>query len=210
MIQSEKYMDRNIDDLRYIRSTMERSTKFLSLSGISGVVAGLVALCGAFLAHLIMQGEFSVTGIVIYDLLILASVVLVAACSVGIYFSMRKAKKTGTKFWTPVTFQIIKDAGVPLVTGGLFSLILVYNSYFGMTAATMLIFYGLALINAGAKTYDDIKILGVCEIILGLLAALFIGNGLLLWSIGFGVLHIVYGVVMYLKYDMKANKINRS
>lgn len=201
-------MDRNIDNLRYIRSTMERSTKFLSLSGISGVVAGLVALCGAFIAYLIMTRSFAVTGIIIYDLLILAAIVLVCACSVGIYFSVRKAKKMGAKFWTPVTFQLIKDAGVPLVVGGLFSLILVYQGYFGMTASTMLIFYGIALINAGARTYRDIKILGACEIILGLLAGIFIGNGLILWAMGFGVLHIVYGIVMYMKYDAKSDKPN--
>lgn len=201
-------MDRNIDDLRYIRSTMERSTKFLSLSGISGVVAGLIALCGAYLAYLVMEGNLSVTGFVLCDLLILAAIVLVAACSVGLYFSVRKAKKTCNKFWTPVTFQLIKDAGVPLVVGGIFSLILVYNGYWGMTASTMLIFYGIALINAGARTYRDIKILGVCEIVLGLLAGIFIGNGLLLWAIGFGVLHIVYGIVMYKKYDAQSDKAN--
>ncbi len=124
------------------------------------------------------------------------------------YFSVKKAKKTGAKFWAPVTFQLIKDAGVPLVVGGLFSLILVYHGYFGMTASTMLIFYGIALVTAGARTYRDIKILGACEIVLGLLAGLFIGNGLLLWAIGFGVLHIVYGIVMYMKYDAKSDKAN--
>lgn len=201
-------MDNNIDDLRYIRSTMERSTKFLSLSGISGVVAGLIALFGAFLADLIMTRHLSVTGFVLCDLLILAVLILVSACSGGIYFSMRKAKKTGAKFWTPVTFQLIKDAGLPLVIGGLFSLILVYHGYFGMTASTMLVFYGIALVNAGARTYRDIKILGICEIVLGLLAGIFIGNGLLLWAIGFGVLHIVYGIVMYKKYDAKSDKAN--
>lgn len=201
-------MDNNIDDLRYIRSTMERSTKFLSLSGISGVVAGLIALFGAFLADLIMAGCLSVTGFVLCDLLILAVLVLVSACSGGIYFSMRKAKKIGAKLWTSVTFQLIKDAGLPLVAGGLLSLILVYHGYFGMTASTMLIFYGIALVNAGARTYRDIKILGICEIVLGLLAGIFIGNGLLLWAIGFGVLHIVYGIVMYKKYDTKSDKAN--
>ncbi|MBF0574960.1 hypothetical protein [Dysgonomonas sp. GY617] len=201
-------MDRNMDDLRYIRSTMERSTKFLSLSGISGVIAGLVALCGAYLAYLIMKGSFTLTGILLFDLFILATIVLVVACSAGIYFSARKAKKIGAKFWTQVTVQLIKDAGVPLVVGGLFSLILVYQGYFGMTASAMLIFYGIALINAGARTYRDIKILGACEIVLGLLAGVFIGNGLLLWAIGFGVLHIVYGIVMYMKYDAKSDKAN--
>lgn len=201
-------MDRNIDDLRYIRSTMERSTKFLSLSGISGVVAGLVALCGAYLAYLIMKGSLAITGVILFDLLALAAIVLVVACSAGIYFSVRKAKKMGAKFWTQVTVQLIKDAGVPLVVGGLFSLILVYQGYFGMTASTMLIFYGIALINVGARTYRDIKILGACEIVLGLLAGIFIGNGLLLWAIGFGVLHIVYGIMMYMKYDAKSDKAN--
>lgn len=199
-------MEHNLDDLRYIRSTMERSTKFLSLSGLSGVVAGLIALCGAYVAYLTMKGQVSLTGFILFDLLLLAPIVLFLACSVGFWFSFKKAKKIGAKFWTPVTLQLIKDAGTPLVVGGLFSLILVYNGYYGMTASTMLVFYGLALINAGARTYRDIKILGVCEIVLGLFAGVFIGNGLLLWAIGFGVLHIVYGIVMYLKYDAKSDK----
>ncbi|MBT1700273.1 hypothetical protein KK083_25525, partial [Fulvivirgaceae bacterium PWU4] len=58
-----------------------------------------------------------------------------------------------------------------------------------------------ALIQGGSNTYDEIRYLGYCEITLGLIAALFPGYGLLAWAMGFGVLHIVYGAIMYNKYD---------
>lgn len=201
-------MDTNIEDLKHIRSMMERSTKFLSLSGISGILAGVIALIGATLAYLFMQGKLQITGVILYDLFILAAIVLACAGGMGFYFSLRKAKKMGSKFWMPVTLQILKDFGVPMVAGGLFCLLLIYHNATHMVAAAMLIFYGLSLIAAGARTYKDIKILGTCEILLGILAGIFVHNGLLFWSIGFGVMHILYGIIMYCKYDAKAKKNN--
>lgn len=199
-------METNLDDLKHIRSMMERSSKFLSLSGISGISAGIVALIGAYIAHLILEGSFTITGTSLYDFLILAAIVVLLAASVGLFFSLSKAKKTGSKFWMPVTWQILKDFSVPMVVGGLFCLLLIYQGAANMVAPAMLIFYGIALIAAGARTYRDVKILGICEIILGLLAGLFVCNGLLFWALGFGVLHIVYGAIMYFKYDAKREK----
>lgn len=185
---------------------MERSSKFLSLSGMSGVSAGIFALIGAGVGHLILKGEFSITGVLLYDFIILAALVLICALAVGFFFCLRKAKKSGAKLWMPVTWQIIKDFSVPMIVGGIFCVILVYQGALRMVAPSMLIFYGLALIYAGARTYRDIKILGACEILLGLIAGIFVYNGLLFWSIGFGVLHIVYGILIYYKYDMKSAK----
>lgn len=201
-------MNTNIEDLKHIRSMMERSSKFLSLSGISGILAGVIALVGAAVAYMFMQGRIQVTGILLYDLFILAGIVLICAGGMGFYFSVKKAKKMGSKFWMPVTLQILKDFGVPMVLGGLFCLLLIYQHATHMVAAAMLIFYGLALISAGSRTYKDIKILGICEILLGILAGIFVHNGLLFWSIGFGVMHILYGIIMYYKYDAKARKNN--
>lgn len=199
-------METNVEDIKHIRSMMERSSKFLSLSGMSGVFAGIIALMGAALAHFVICGQLDITGVVLYDLTIIASVVLVCAISVGLYFSIRKANKSKSKFWLPVTWQLLQDLSIPLVVGGLFCFIFIYHNILEMVAPAMLIFYGLALIYAGARTYRDIKMLGVCEIILGLLAGIFVYNGLIFWSLGFGVLHVVYGIVMYIKYDLRSDK----
>lgn len=185
---------------------MERSSKFLSLSGMSGVSAGIFALIGAWLGHLILKGEFSITDVRLYDFIILALAVFVCAAVSGLFFCLRKAQKNKAKLWMPVTKQIIKDFSLPMIVGGIFCLILIYQEATHMVAPSMLIFYGLSLIYAGARTYRDIKILGACEILLGLVAGIFVYNGLLFWAIGFGVLHIIYGIVIYYKYDMKPAK----
>lgn len=187
---------------------MERSSKFLSLSGMSGVSAGICALAGAGGAYYILQRRLSFTGDQLYDFVILAFLVLVCATSTGFFFCFRKAKKSGAKLWMPVTLQILKEFSIPMLIGGFFCLILIYQGAVRLVAPSMLIFYGLALIYAGARTYRDIKILGVCEIVLGLVAGVFVYNGLLFWAIGFGLLHIIYGIVIYCKYDMKPAKSN--
>lgn len=200
------FMETNIDDLKHIRSMMERSTKFLSLSGISGISAGSFALVGSIIAHFVVCGQLSFTGALLYDLILIALIVLICAACAGLYFSLRKAKRSKAKFWMPVTIQILKDFCVPMIVGGVFCIILITKNVSFMVAPSMLIFYGLALIYAGAHTYRDIKILGACEILLGLTAAIVVGGDLIFWGFGFGILHIVYGIVMYYKYETKSAK----
>lgn len=210
-------MEKNLEDIKHIRSMMERSSKFLSLSGLSGISAGCVALVGAWIARLIMIGEVSIIGNVLYDVLLVAVTVIMVAAVAGLYFCARKAKKNGLHLWSPVTYQVLGDFLVPMVVGGLFSLILLYQGQVYLTVSAMLIFYGLALITASARTYKNIRVLGAGEIVLGLIAGVYvqisseysvvlIDLGILFWAIGFGVLHIVYGIVMYYKYDVKSGK----
>lgn len=202
------FMESNIDDLRFIRSTMERSSKFLTLSGISGVAAGIVAIIGAFFAYKIVYSDLSFTGNSLIDMIIVATVVLVLAVGLGFYFSLRKAKQVGEKLWNSITIQIFKDGCIPLLAGGIFCFILIVDHSSHLVTASMLVFYGLALINFGARSYRDIRILGACEIVLGVIAGFLPEYGLLLWTVGFGILHIIYGTFMYLKYDYKRNSSN--
>lgn len=199
-------MSENIDDLRYIRSTMEKSSKFLTLSGISGVAAGCVALVGAMIAYKIVYDSLSVTGSMLTDLFILSALVLILSVALGVYFSWRKAQKSGEKLFNGVSFGLFRDGGIPLVIGGVFCIILLHNDCPSLVAATMLIFYGIALIGFGARSYSDIRVLGACEILLGFIAGFIPQHGLLIWTIGFGLLHIIYGAYMYLKYDYKVQK----
>jgi hypothetical protein len=65
----------------------------------------------------------------------------------------------------------------------------------------MLIFYGLALLNASKYTLKEIRYLGMSEICLGLIASAWVQFGIVFWGIGFGMLHIIYGTFMYFKYE---------
>jgi hypothetical protein len=196
------------DDLASIRSLMERSSKFISLSGLSGILAGVYALLGAAAAYCLMQQRLNYDGVTFLQLLNvlpylagIAIAVFVAALVTGLLLTYKKAKKKGQPVWGNTSKMLLFNMAVPLITGGIFMLILLYRGYFGIVAPASLVFYGLALIGAGNYTYTDVKALGISEIILGLIAACFPGYGLLFWAVGFGLLHIVYGSVMYLKYD---------
>ena len=185
---------------------MERSTKFLSISGMSGVAAGIAALLGATAAWFVVYKHWRITHIsLLADFILIAVCVLILAGGSGLYFSRRKARKNGSKFWMPVTRQILGDFMIPMVAGGLFCIALLYHGLTDLAQAATLVFYGLALISAGARTYKDVKVLGICEITLGIAAAFVTRYGLYFWAFGFGVLHILYGIIMYYRYDRKSN-----
>ncbi|HLV50947.1 hypothetical protein [Paenimyroides viscosum] len=195
------------DDLAHIRSMMERSSRFLSLSGLSGVGAGIVGLVTGILAIAILkkyQIDFSTDYVFnekfVFELFVLGASALLLAIFCGCYFTVRKSKKLGLQIWTATTKKILVQLAIPLVVGGVFVLALLQYNLYGLVAGTTLIFYGLALVNAEKYTYSDIKYLGLLEIILGCLSLFFIGKGLIFWTIGFGVLHIVYGVILHRKY----------
>ena len=203
--------EKHTDDLAEIRNMMERSSRFISLSGLAGVVAGLAALQTSVGVYFMFYNY----GINYFDgkrnvypaeltnrLLVYASITLIVALAAGIFFTVRKSKQNQLPIWTRTTKQLLIALFIPLVAGGIFCLALLYHGSFYLIAPATLVFYGLALINAGKYTYGDIKNLGICEIILGLISMFVVGYGLIFWAIGFGILHIVYGIVMYKKYDV--------
>ncbi len=202
-------MNKYENDLTHIRQMMERSSTFISLSGLSGVGAGLVAIVGCLMTFYIL-GQHNIDYFdgkpnyysyqVLWQLASVAIVTLVVALISGVYFTAKKSKKLGYPLWSAATKNTIKAAAIPLVTGGIFCIIITYHHLFYMVAPCMLIFYGLALVSASKYTQSDIFWLGLCELTLGLLAAVFVGYGLVFWGIGFGILHIVYGIWMYQKY----------
>lgn len=204
----------SIEDIRTIRRIMEESSRFLSLSGLSGIVAGLLALSGALAAHFLIIGGSTLR----YDcylaglqaselnpkiLLLVADAlaVLVIALISALYFSWKKAKDDGKKIWTPVSRRLLLSLLIPLATGGALSIILLLREQAGLVVPVMLLFYGLALVSAGKFTYGEVLYLGLLEISTGLVAAAVPGYDILFWSFGFGILHIAYGLFMYRKYE---------
>lgn len=197
------------EDLSHIRSMMERSSRFISLSGLSGVFAGLAAIIGAVYVYFVFQregidyfdGERNIySQALVKELIVTGALILFAALLSGYIFTASKSKKKGLKIWDATTRRLLITFAIPLVTGGIVCLALLYHHFFAFIAPATLIFYGLGLVSAERYTLTDIKYLGYCQIVLGLLSLFFLGWGLMAWTIGFGVLHIVYGLIMHKKY----------
>ena len=128
-------------------------------------------------------------------------IVLLLALAAGIFFTTRKAVKKGHKVWDKLTLRLLINLCIPLATGAVFCLALLKYEMFGLIAPTSLIFYGLSLINGSKYTLNDIRYLGITEIVLGMIGLFNIGYGLEIWAIGFGLMHIIYGTFMWMKYE---------
>ncbi len=191
-----------LKDISEIKNLMNKSSRFISLSGWAGILAGVYALIGAAVAYYLVAN--SGRAYLILDgyvfRLILLDLALIAILSVGtaILITTRSAKNDGVKIWDKTTRTLLMSFLVPLITGGIYILIILQQQKYGQTGALMLIFYGLALINASKYTFSNIKYLGYAEIILGLICACYPGYGFWLWVLGFGIFHIVYGAFMLL------------
>lgn len=200
-----------LKDIAEIKSIMNKSTRFMSLSGLSGILAGTYALVGGFIAQQLLNGYARGEGM-LYMLPIsyvelvligLGMLIAILAAFTGYMLTKRKAKKNNEQMWTPASKQMLVSFAIPMITGGIFIVLLLKYGYYGIIAPATLLFYGLALYNASKYTFSQVKYLGLLEIILGLIALYFIGRGLLFWMIGFGVLHIIYGVIMYFKMEQQ-------
>ncbi|HEV8286646.1 MAG TPA: hypothetical protein VGQ09_20195, partial [Chitinophagaceae bacterium] len=201
-----------LQEISDIKRIMERSSRFISLSGLSGIAAGLCALTGAYLAYNILDNYY-------YDynygsgytersfvelkikLLLLAAIVLAVALILAFVFTWRRARQNHLPIWDLTARKLMWNVLIPLIAGGLFVLAMLQYSEWHFVAPACLIFYGLALVNGSKYTLSDIRYLGYLEIILGLINTQFIHSGLYFWAIGFGVLHIVYGIIMWWKYE---------
>lgn len=204
------------NELAHIRALMERSTRFLSLSGLSGVIAGVFALCGAVLARYHIHEALAPGGDELtygtergsspmndlrWILMMDAASVLSAALIGAFWFTWRRVRSTGQRMWDASAKRLVVNLIVPLGAGGLFCLALLHHGLPGLVAPATLVFYGLALFNAGRYTLDEVRWLGVSELMLGVVSLFWLDAGLLFWALGFGVLHILYGGMMYLRYE---------
>ena len=208
-------------DLAHIRTLMDRSTRFISLSGLSGVFAGVVALAGAWVAQhhvaayaalpgdaltygTLRQGLLDNDGLLI-TLLLDAVTVLVLALVGATWFTWRRSKRLGQELWDQAARRLMWNLLIPLAAGGLVCLALMYHGLPGLVAPATLVFYGLALLNASKYTLDEIRWLALSELVLGVIACYWIGAGLMFWALGFGVLHIVYGGLMWMRHEHGAD-----
>lgn len=202
-----------LKDIKDIKSMMANSSQFISLSGLSGILAGLYALIASFYANELLSNSTGtnykisrssytpVESELIIKLFLIAIAVIVLSILTGLALSNSKAKKQGEKLWNVSSKKLIFNFSLPLVTGGIFAMILILKQNYLYIAPITLIFYGLGCVSASNNTFRDVRYLGITLIILGLCSTYFTGFGLLFWTLGFGICHILYGSVMYFKYD---------
>lgn len=204
----------SLEAIRDIRRMMSRSSRFLSLSGLSGIAAGIWALVGAGIARTMLGSDISLleynlphirtlTDIneIAWRLLLLATAVFCCALGSAFFFTWRRARRQGLPIWDRTSRQVTINILIPLVSGGLVILVLMQYGLITLIAPLCLVFYGLALVNASKYTVNDIRYLGVLEIFLGLINTQYLGYGLYFWAVGFGLLHIIYGAIMWWRND---------
>ena len=204
-----KNRDTYLDDIRDIKQIMEQSSKFLSLSGISGVLVGIYALIGAYITYRIIylpgtiefRQEYASN--VLSQLLIIAIIVMSASILTIVILTSRKVQKTEKRQLGKGTKWMLLHLFIPIIAGGMFILIFLNRGIYEVASPGCLLFYGLALINAAKFTRNEILYMGIFQVLIGLLAAIYPGYGLFLWALGFGVIHILYGLIMHLRYDHK-------
>ena len=216
--------DQSLQTLEDIKQLMTKSSRFISLSGWSGVAAGTCALIGAWLANNAIHND---TGFVNGNeqrelhhtnniglgdgpdlqnylnntLIQIALGVLIAALVLGFFFTYLRSRKTNAPIWGITAKRVLINVSIPMIVGGIFLLKLIDNEIYGLIAPGCLIFYGLGLLNASKYTLAEVRYLGYAQILLGIISLQMVGNGLLFWALGFGVLHILYGAFMWWKYE---------
>lgn len=209
----------HLNTLQDIKHIMERSSRFISLSGWSGVSAGVCALIGAWFAHRVIYTDGSeqtkitkgssyekYLGITVKDfvgasLSNIAILTFLAAFVLAFLFTYLRSKKTNVPLWGNTARRLMINVCIPMIAGGIFLLKVIETEAYGLIAPGCLIFYGLALVNGSKYTLSEVRYLGYGQILLGVLNCWDIGHGLYFWAAGFGILHIVYGILMWYKYE---------
>lgn len=202
----------SLEDLQHIKRMMERSSRFISLSGFSGIAAGLCALVGAWFANTKIKcwvnGDCSINRLLdtggiqlLNELLWIATLTFISAFISAFFFTWLRSKKTNTPMWGNATIRLFWNTVIPLIVGGIFIIRLMQLGEFELVAPGCLIFYGLALVNASKYTLGEIRYLGYGQLALGIMNLWYIGYGLYFWAMGFGILHILYGILMWYKYE---------
>jgi hypothetical protein len=198
-----------LEQLQHIKSMMEKSSRFVSLSGWSGISAGLCALVGAYLAYgkiknISTRNEYdnslSNRDELFIELTIIAVGVFLAAFILSFLFTYLQSKKQQRPIWDATSRRLLINTFLPILVGGIFILKLIEAGNIELVASACLIFYGLGLINGSKYTLGEVRYLGYSQIILGVISLFFLYHGLLFWSLGFGVMHIIYGIAMWRKY----------
>lgn len=198
-----------ISTLSDIRNMMEKSSRFVSLTGLSSILVGIYACIGAAATYYLFGSSealmLNVDTSSKLEITVGLALILILACIGTVVLSSRlKARKNNQHLKLDQTAKrLLWNFFLPLLAGGILCLALLSQQHYGLTSSIMLIFYGIALINASNYTYSNTKYLGYAELVLGMADSFVQGYALVFWTLGFGIFHIIYGILFYFKYDKR-------
>lgn len=197
------------DTLNEIKDMMERSSKFISLSGLSGIIIGILAI-------VTVSGYCQIYGINPFNLdyevlrslptehyrnaLLAAAVLFAVSVTIACILAINKARRMNQQVWGMASKKLFVNMFVPLSVGAVFCLV-VFQKYPDLVLPLSLVFYGMSLFNASKYTHEAIRSMGMAEMLLGLLCLLFMKYHIVFWTVGFGLLHVVYGTFMYVRNE---------
>ena len=218
--------NQSLQDLQHIKKMMERSSRFISLSGLSGISAGICASVGAWFANNVIKRSGGPTGegriykrdysidtlqeFMGSKLFNIAAITLIAALFFAFLFTYLRSKKNNVAIWGTTSRRLLTAVAIPMIAGGIYLLREIQVGNYGLIAPGCLIFYGLALVNGSKYTLDEVRYLGYGQIILGIINCWMMGYGIYFWATGFGLLHIVYGILMWYRYEKDTPNEQRS
>ncbi|MFZ9221565.1 MAG: hypothetical protein ACO22Y_08625 [Sediminibacterium sp.] len=211
---NEELKNEQLAAISEMRDMMQRSSRFLSLSGLAGILVGCVAILGVGVAYYLLEMPFGSTGYLMYlekalksneatlkNIIFICVTVLIISLLIGSLMAIRNAKRKGLSVVDNTTKRLVINMIIPLLVGGIFIVALLMHQSLSFILPSMLIFYGMALLNASKYSIEDIRYLGLIEMFLGLFAMFFLDQALIIWGFGFGILHMIYGVILYNKYE---------
>lgn len=204
--------EQHLEALEDIKLLMHKSSRFISLSGWSGIAAGICALAAAIYIGSVMEcwklgncnfSEFAYTGSHSLNatLFFIAAVTFVIAFTLAFFFTFLRSRKVGTPIWGLTARKVMVHVSVPMVVGAFLIWRMMELGFYGLIAPACLIFYGIGLFSASKFTLSEVKYLGYGQMLLGIINLWMLGYGLYFWAAGFGLLHILYGVIMWNKYE---------
>ena len=183
---------RAMDNLSFIRSTMERATAFTAVPGWGGVAMGLTALAAAPLA-----GSRATVG----EWLAVWLGASVLALTIGGWSMAVKARRAGTSVFSYSGRRFVLSYVPPLAVGGLLTLVLVRADLYPALPGTWLLLYGTGVVTGGAFSVRVVPIMGLCFMTFGAVALLAPSAwGAWLMAGGFGGLHIIFGLIIARRY----------
>ncbi|MBC7797651.1 MAG: hypothetical protein H7Z37_12330 [Pyrinomonadaceae bacterium] len=187
-----KLSDRAFDNLRFIRETMERSTAFTAVSGYGGALMGATAIGAAIIASQQTSTKY-------WLITWLAEAVL--ALAIGVLAMWQKAKIIDAKLFSTPTRKFALGFAPPIFAGIALTIVFYKHNLNDLLPTVWLLIYGAAVMTGGMFSVKPIPIMGAMILSLGVISAISPPEyGNILMALGFGVLQIIFGVIIGRKF----------
>ena len=199
-------MEKAEENLKIIRELMERPVKYSTQSGLAGIVAGIIALCGNF-ADMFISRACNSTEATLYNIIIWSCVFVTALIAVLFLTRLREIKQ-GMPSWSRIKKKLLSTILPPFLAASGLTLVIIYRSHihdgpnqWGLVLPLWMLTYGITCWQIGEFGVLEIRILGVLFIIASLITAAFFQTEPY-WTFGltFGGLHILYGIVVWIRH----------